>query len=183
MKSVIRSIAGLSYLSGRVAALLMLPLVFAMVYEVVSRYVFDAPTQWAFEASYMMMGTIFLLGLSYALRNDAHVNVNFMHDHLPKRVTALIDVVGFLAMTGMLIWLTDALVDGVIRTYKTGEGSGLSAWNPKVWPFRVIYALGFGLFALQMAGKVLDSLVVCFGGERTSIPNEDISPDEKAHIV
>ena len=66
MQAVLNAIETLSLWSGRIAAMLLLPLVFAMVYEVLSRYLFDAPTQWAFEVSYMLMGTIFLLGLSYA---------------------------------------------------------------------------------------------------------------------
>ncbi|NDV87903.1 TRAP transporter small permease subunit [Aurantimonas aggregata] len=179
MTALIRGIQAVSLWSGRIAALLLLPLVFAMVYEVVSRYVFDAPTQWAFEVSYMMMGTIFLFGLSYALRNNAHVNVDFIHAHLPRRLVGMIDCIAFVAMTGLLVWLTMTLADGVIRTYRTGEGSGLSAWNPLVWPFRLIYALGFGLFALQMGGKVLEALLVILGRPLPPLSG-DITVDEKA---
>lgn len=179
MQALLNTIETLSLWSGRIAAMLLLPLVFAMVYEVLSRYLFDAPTQWAFEVSYMLMGTIFLLGLSYCLRNDAHVNVDFMHAHLPRRVVALIDSLAFLAMTGLLLWLILTLYDGVLRTYGTGEGSGLSAWNPKVWPFRVVYTIGFALFTLQMAGKALRALRALFGKPDATPPHET-TIDERA---
>lgn len=156
-------IGRLALWSGRAAALLVLPLVLAMVYEVVSRYFFDAPTQWAFELSYMMMGTIFLLGLSYALLIDQHVNVDFIHQKLPKRAIALIDMTGYAILSAMLVWLTCALVDNVFSVYRTGEGSGLSAWNPKIWPYRAIYAVGFGLFALQSAARAIENLLAALG--------------------
>lgn len=162
---IVRFIGLLSLWSGRVGALVVLPLVFAMVFEVVSRYAFAAPTAWAFELSYMMMGTIFLLGLSYAALVNQHVNVDFIHQVLPRRGIATIDAIGYILMAGMLFWLTNALIDNVASVYRTGEGSGLSAWNPKIWPYRVIYALGFGLFALQCLAKAIENLLIIFGRE------------------
>ncbi|MBX9908207.1 MAG: TRAP transporter small permease subunit [Beijerinckiaceae bacterium] len=160
---IVRLIGQLSLWSGRLGALVVLPLVLAMVFEVVSRYAFSAPTAWAFELSYMMMGTIFLMGLSYAVLMDQHVNVDFIHQILPRQAVAAIDAVGYILMAGMLAWLTNVLVANAASVYRTGEGSGLSAWNPPIWPYRIIYALGFGLFALQCLAKAIENLLVLFG--------------------
>ncbi|MCD6072980.1 MAG: tripartite ATP-independent periplasmic transporter, DctQ component family protein, partial [Microvirga sp.] len=97
----VRLVGALSLWGGRAAALLVVPLVFAMVYEVVSRYAFGAPTVWAFEISYMMMGAIFLMAIAYALLVGQHVNVDFIHDALPKRVVALIDLLAYVLLTGL----------------------------------------------------------------------------------
>jgi len=165
LTSLVEMIGRISLWSGRVSAVLVPPLVFAMVYEVVSRYFFDAPTQWAFEVSYMMMGTIFLLGLCYALAVDQHVNVDFLHAKLPRRAIATIDAIGYAILAAMLVWLTRTLIFNAINVYNTGEGSGLSAWNPKIWPYRVIYAVGFALFALQCIAKTIQNLLVALGRE------------------
>lgn len=178
MRSLIALIETISLWSGRIAAILLIPLVFAMVYEVVSRYVFSAPTQWAFEISYMLMGVIFSLGLSYCLRNNAHVNVDIVPSLLPPRLNAVIELIAYAAMTVVLIWLSITLSEGVARTYRTGEGSGLSAWNPKVWPFRLAYTLGFALFGLQMFGKMLEALLVLTGGTPPQHPETTL--EEKA---
>lgn len=162
---IVRFIGQLSLWSGRVGAIVVLPLVLAMVFEVVSRYAFSAPTAWAFELSYMMMGTIFLLGLSCAVLVNQHVNVDFIHQVLPRRGVAIIDAIGYILMAGMLFWLTSALIANVGSVYRTGEGTGLSAWNPPIWPYRCIYALGFGLFALQCLAKAIENLLVVFGRE------------------
>ncbi len=161
--AIVRFVGLLSLWSGRLGAVIVLPLVFAMVFEVISRYAFSAPTMWAFEVSYMMMGTIFLLGLSYALLVNQHVNVDFIHQRLPRRAIALIDAVGYTILTCMLFWMLTALAQNVIDTYRTGEGSGLSAWNPKIWPYRAIYAVGFALFALQSLAKTIENVLVVAG--------------------
>lgn len=167
---LVRLIGQLSLWSGRAGAVLVLPLVLAMVYEVVSRYAFNAPTAWAFEISYMMMGTIFLMGLSYALREGAHVNVDFLHQKAPRRVIALIDLLGYAILAAMLFWLASTLVANAQAVYRSGEGSGLSAWNPPIWPYRVVYALGFSLFALQAAAKALENLIVLVTGRKETQP-------------
>ena len=167
---VVNLIRRLSLLSGRISAALVVPLVLAMVYEVVSRYFFNLPTQWAFELSYMMMGTIFLLGLSYALSVDQHVNVDFLHDKLPRRVIATIDAIGYTLLVGLVFFLTKVLISNAIGVYETGEGSGLSAWNPNIWPYRVIYALGFALFGVQCVAKVIENVHVALGRELEKEP-------------
>ena len=168
--AVVKLIGRLSLLSGRISALLVVPLVLAMVYEVVSRYFFNQPTQWAFELSYMMMGTIFLLGLSYALSMDQHVNVDFLHELLPRRVIAAIDAIGYVLLVVLVVLLTRILIINAIGVYETGEGSGLSAWNPNIWPYRVIYALGFALFGLQCVAKMIVNVHIALGRELEKAP-------------
>ena len=160
---LIQAIENISKLSGRIASMLVLPLVLAMVFEVFSRYLFNAPTIWAFEISYMMMGTIFLFGLSYALQQGQHVNVDFIHQRLHPRMIGAIDAIAYFFLTGMLVWMTMTLTKNAMDVYRTGEGSGLSAWNPQIWPYRIIYVIGFAAFALQAFGKFLENLFTAMG--------------------
>ncbi len=160
---LVNFIGRLSLWSGRLGAVIVLPLVLAMVFEVISRYVFAAPTAWAFEVSYMMMGSIFLFGISYALLAGQHVNVDFIHDRLPKRAISLIDAIGYALLTAMMVWIVVVLVQNALAAFRSGEGSGLSAWNPKIWPYRILYVVGFALFALQTFAKTIENLLVVFG--------------------
>lgn len=161
--ALVRFIKSVSLWGGRVGALIVLPLILAMVYEVFSRYGFSTPTVWAFELSYMMMGTIFMLGIAYALSVGAHVNVDFVHNSLPKRFIAIIDLVGYLVLTGLAGWLTYNLALYTVSGYRSGEGSGLSAWNPQVWPYRTVFCVGFALFTLQTFAKALESGLTALG--------------------
>ena len=63
----------------------------------------------------------------------------------------------------MTFFLTRILIFNAIGVYETGEGSGLSAWNPKIWPYRIIYAIGFALFGLQCLAKFMENILIAFG--------------------
>ena len=51
----VRVIDRFAELSGVCVAWLMVPLIAAVVYEVVARYAFDAPTVWSFDVKYMLV--------------------------------------------------------------------------------------------------------------------------------
>jgi TRAP-type mannitol/chloroaromatic compound transport system permease small subunit len=91
--------------------------------------------------------------------------VDFIHQRLHPRIIATIDAIAYLILTAMLVWMTMTLIKNVEIVYRTGEGSGLSAWNPVIWPYRVIYAVGFAVFALQAFGKFLENLLAALGGQ------------------
>ena len=91
--------------AGHLAAVLILPLVAALAYEVFSRYVLDAPTLWAFETSYMMMGAIFMLGMANALRLGQHVSVDLLTLRWSDRTNAAVRLVGYLLFLPVLGWL------------------------------------------------------------------------------
>ena len=78
-------IDGLSRVSGWVASLLIVPLIFASVYEVFSRYLFNAPTIWAYEIGYMATGTYFFLGMAYALKERAHIRIDLFLVAFPSK--------------------------------------------------------------------------------------------------
>ena len=54
-------------LVGLGVAWLNVPLVLAVSDEVIARYFFHTPTIWVFDVTYMLYGTIFMLGAAYAL--------------------------------------------------------------------------------------------------------------------
>ena len=66
MSLVLRAIERVSGASGHFTAWLVTPLILATVYDVGARYLFNAPTQWAYEVGYMMMGAHALLGMALA---------------------------------------------------------------------------------------------------------------------
>jgi TRAP-type mannitol/chloroaromatic compound transport system permease small subunit len=58
----------------------------------------------------------------------------------------------------------------MIAAYRSGEGAGVSAWNPKIWPYRVVYMVGFALFTLQAFAKAIENALVLFRGAREAAP-------------
>ncbi len=151
--------------AGVVAALLVLPLIGALVFEVFSRYVLNNPTQWAFEISYMVMGAIFMLGLANALRLGQHVTVDVMTLKHSKRFNAVIRSLCYVMFLPLVCWITLELAHYLQEAIDSGERSGRSAWNPVMWPVYGIWFVGFAVLSLQVLAEFIKSLHVAFGGQ------------------
>ena len=54
-------------------------LIFAMVYEVLARKLFNAPTMWAYDMSRFLYGALFMLGAGYALSKGVHIRADFLY--------------------------------------------------------------------------------------------------------
>ena len=76
MTKIIRVIDSISAWSGKIVCWLVLIFTIVLGYEVVMRYVFNAPTKWAFDISYMLGGTYFWLGEGYTLLKKKHVRID-----------------------------------------------------------------------------------------------------------
>lgn len=93
MERVLIFIDRLSLWTGKAFAWCILILAFATTYEVFVRYVLRDPTAWAFDLSYIMYGTMFMMAGAYALSQKAHVRGDFVYRLWPPRVQAAIDLV------------------------------------------------------------------------------------------
>ncbi len=161
MKPLVRAIEAITTVVGNVGAWVMVPLIVSMVYEVIARHMFGAPTFWAYELGYMLAGSSYMFGIAYCLKQGAHIRVDFIYDKLKPKRQAVIDVVGYvvLLLPGLL-WLDYGLYEYAHEAYEFGEVTGESAWNPVVWPFRSAWVLGFVVFTLQVIAEVLAALAV-----------------------
>lgn len=150
MKSLLSWIDKWSGGNGLLAGWVILPLIFASVYEVISRYVFNTPTIWAYELGYMATGTNFLLGAAFTLRERGHIRIDILYQIFKPKTRALVDVLGYtFLMLPVCIWLSYRLGFYAWEAFESGERSGESAWNPIVWPYRLIFFIGITTLTLQ----------------------------------
>ena len=105
------------------------------VFEVISRYVFDAPTFWAHESTTFLIAAIFLVGGPIALARDKHIRVRMFYDAVSPRGRRWFDIVNSLIA---MVFFAGLAYAGWIMSWKathtpTGEihleGTGTS-WNP-----------------------------------------------------
>lgn len=144
---------------GVLAALLLVPLVLATTWEVVSRYAFNAPTIWAYEIGYTLTGAHFLLALAYTLRQGEHIRIDVLSGHLSPQARRVIDTLVYALVLPILLWITFTLWHYMADGHARGETSGQSALNLPVWPFRAVFLLAFATLALQVLCELLKSFV------------------------
>lgn len=150
--------------AGYLSACLIPILAVLIVYEVIMRYAFNAPTKWAFEVSYMLMGSSLMLAIAFCSQLRRHIRVDFLYDNVSDKKKALIDGAGYIFfLLPMVIWCSWGLWEYFLEAYKVNEQSGESAWNPIIWPFKFTFAFGFYLFSLQTVVETVKCALVLTG--------------------
>lgn len=146
----------LSLWVGRIGMALILVLVFVVFYEVLARYVLGAPTEWAYDLTYMTNGTIYLLGAGLALSKNLHVRIDFLSARLPRRVQHGVNLAfNLLLLLPLLIILSRQSVRNTYKALLTGELDPVSPWAPVIWPFYLGIALGLCCLLLQLFAETL----------------------------
>lgn len=135
---------------GKTAGWCILILTFTTSYEVFSRYLFDAPTEWAFDASYMLYGTLFMLAGAYTLARNSHVRGDFIYRAWPPRRQAKMDLLLFILFffPGMLAFTYEGFGFAKL-SWIMNEHSAASPNGPIVWPFKWLIPIVGCLMVLQ----------------------------------
>jgi TRAP-type mannitol/chloroaromatic compound transport system permease small subunit len=138
---------------GKVFAWLILLMAFGVGYEVLVRYVFRAPTSWAFDVSYIMYGTLFMIGGAYTLSRDGHVRGDFLYRLWKPRTQAWVELVlYFIFFFPGILALIFAGWKYASRSIAQGEVSVFSPAGIPVYQFKtVVVAAGLLLFMQGIA--------------------------------
>ena len=139
----------LSLFCGEFVAYWAVIAVFVYYYEVIARYVFGSPTNWAHESMYLMFGMQYLIAGAYAMLTESHVRVDIFYAPLTRPKKAWVDLVTsifFFIFAGTLLvtsWIfaMDALAvptgNSVVSAWARGETTffgmlgnmGLDQWT------------------------------------------------------
>jgi TRAP-type mannitol/chloroaromatic compound transport system permease small subunit len=161
----IRVIDGFATRSGYVVAWLSIPLVFNLVYEVVARYVFGAPTAWAYDFSYMLYGSLFMLGAAYTLRQGGHIRTDFIYRLWPVRWQGRLDAALYILLFfPAMIFFLNAGIEYAGRSWAIQERGYLSPFQPPIYPFKTVIPVTIGLLLLQGVSELLKSLYAAVKG-------------------
>ena len=172
MRGLLWLIERISGLTGKTTAWFVVPLIAATVYDVAARYVFNAPTQWAYEVAYMAMGAHALLGMAFTLREGGHIRIDAFTQKFSQTTKALIDLIGYLVFVlPCLAWITWSLWSYWVKALVSNELSGQSAWNPLIWPFKLVFFVAFVLLVLQIVAEIIKA-VLFLAGKRARYESE-----------
>lgn len=173
MTRLARAIDRFTERSGLVFAWLLVPLVATVIWEVVARYAFDAPTTWAYETIYALYAALFMLGAAYALRVGAHVRTDFLWEKWTVRRRAAIETLAYvlLFLPCMALFLAVG-VDWAWSAYRLGERSADTAWFPPLWPLKALLPASTALLMLQALSQTAKSLHAWRTGEEFEVKEE-----------
>ena len=131
--------------------------VFAYFFEVVGRYVFNSPTNWVHESTFLMFGMQYMIAGAYAYRGESHVRVDLVYSHLSPRGKAICDLIGsifFFIFIGVMLWTGWTFASQAIDA---GEVS-FTEWGIQYWPVKLMIPIGALLMLLVGTARLLKDI-------------------------
>ena len=152
---IIKAIDTLNEVVGRVVSVVAVVFAAMIIFDVVMRYVFNAPTRWAFDVTKQLYGFYFVMLGGYALRHQSHVRVDLVTEKLGNTARRWVEVAGYVIFFFPFAWVfvTRSWEFG-LKSWQQGETTYGSVQLP-VYPLKLAMAAAAALLLLQGISEVL----------------------------
>ena len=166
MASSIVNIDKFSKWVGNVVCWILMPLIFAMTYEVFARKLFLAPTIWAYDISRFLYGALFMLGAAYALSKGVHIRADFLYRNFKTKNQGLVDFWLYILFyfPGLTVFLY-MTIGYVGESIQRGERGMDTTWMPYMWPIKSCLLIGIIFLLVQGISELLKSYWAAKKGE------------------
>ena len=154
---VTRVLDWISEKSGVFVAFWTVNAVVMYFYEVVMRYLFDMPTIWVHEASYLLFGMQYLLAGAFALLHGDHVRVDIMYVKLPPRGRIGMDIYTSIFFFIFALAMVGTSWQFFTDSYSMGETT-VETWGIQYWPVKGMMLLGSVLILLAGISKLIKDI-------------------------
>lgn len=136
---------------GKVASYMILPMMYVLVHEVISRYYFNAPTIWAGDIALILYGIYFMVASPYCLKEGMHIRTDFLYTRWSNRTKGMVDtlIYVFLYMPTHIVFL-EVGWNYFYKSFHQGETLISSPWMPIIWPMK--FAIPFSIFLMILQG-------------------------------
>jgi tripartite ATP-independent transporter DctM subunit len=153
----------LSRYSGISISVLIVVAAFATLWEVGSRYILHAPTDWAFEVVMTLIAASWMFSAGYITLNKGHIRISVLSDIAPPRIQQCLEIFGMVVgILALFLLLSDAsfrAYGAIAKLDRTG-----SAFNsPLPTLTSAFLALGAALYLMQLMVNLHQSLVSGIG--------------------
>lgn len=141
--------------SGIVGAFLFLIVMGITTYEVLVRYIFNAPTTWSLEISVIltMWGTF--LGVAYTLQQGGHTHVDLVINKFSSRSRRTLRILVYLFVMFFSIFLTWASLGPAIEAYLIKEVTQSYTRTP-LFILMISIPIGSILLIIEIIRKLLE---------------------------
>ena len=154
---------------GQSISWLWLVLLATIILNVVLRYVFGEGRIEFEEFQWHLYSTGFLLGIGYTFQVDGHVRVDVVHERLPDRVKAWLELYGILlCVLPFVALILIFTVPFVQISFELGEISPSPGGLPFRWLIKSMLFVGFALLLLAAISRLSRVWVYLFGSSGTS---------------
>lgn len=156
-KIYVRYMDATSRAVGTVVKFMIFGMIAILLYETVSRTIFNQPHIWSVESAQFVMAAYYLLGGGYTLLMGSHVRMDLLYDRWSAKGKAVADIITFFIALLYLVVLTYGGWQGILYAVKYKQVT-YSAWAPQVAPIKIIMQIGIVLMLLQLIAEFIKDL-------------------------
>ncbi len=168
LKRLCDFIDGLNTWIGKIASFLILILVAIIMFEVVSRYLFNAPTQWSNELSAYLLTALVMLGGAYCLADEEHVRVDIVHRNFGPRAQDLLEIFTcllVLTFVSAIVWKGgETSYDALVHDRRS-----MTILEMPLFPSMVMVPIGAALLGLQSISGALRAFLRLTGNDQKGV--------------
>ncbi|HOG17915.1 MAG: Tripartite ATP-independent periplasmic transporter [Syntrophaceae bacterium PtaU1.Bin231] len=172
MKTVIAMMKVIDAINEKIAKITsycLILLILSLVYEVVARYAFNAPTVWSSDATYFLCSIALIFAMAYTWQTGGHVSVDMILVKFPVRVQAFLNV---FFMVTMFFWcwfmIIGAMVPHVIESWRILERSSIG-YFPPIYPYKTWILIGTLMMILQGFNVFIKELYRLIQGKELTV--------------
>lgn len=168
--AIVNAVDKVGEFTGKLFSWLVIPIALFIGYEVVSRHVFDRPTMWVYDVTWMLYGAHFMLGTAYTLHKKGHIRTDLLYIKWSPKTQAWVDIIGYLVFffPGMTLFFV-ATLDRTILAWSLQEVSAATPLRPPIYPAITAMPVSIGLLMLQGVCEVTKCIYfVMRGGKHAS---------------
>ena len=146
---------------GRVMGVLLLLMIFNVLFDVVMRYSFHNSSVGMQELEWHLFSVIILFGLGYALKEEAHVRVDFLYDNFSKKTKAYINIFGtVLFLFPLALLIIFGSYEYVMDSYSMNEISPDPGGLTHRWIIKAMIPFGFIFLILSGLVYILKNIII-----------------------
>ena len=146
-------------LFGKLLSIIFLLMTLNVLYDVIMRYFFHNSSVAMQELEWHLFAVMILYGVGYALKEEAHVRVDFLYDKFSPKTKAYINLFGtifFLIPVALLIIYGS--YEFVMDSYSVNEISEDPGGLPYRWIIKAMIPFGFIFLIISAIGYILKQI-------------------------
>ena len=162
--SFVNTVDRLNRFIGDYVGYLMLPMIFVICWELVSRKFFNKPTIWAMEMTWMIFAVYIIWSGGPSLLAKAQVRMDALYNKWKPRTQATIDIITFICGFIFCAVLSWKAFDNAIISWNVREVSNTPFGQP-LYHLRTIVAIGTLFLLFQTLSDFVKNIWLVITGE------------------
>jgi TRAP-type mannitol/chloroaromatic compound transport system permease small subunit len=162
VKIFVRSVDATNKVVGTLTMYLVFVMIGLLLFEPISRTIFDKPLIWSMEMSQFTMAAYWLLGGGYSMILKGHVRMDLLYGRWSEKKKGRVDSVTTLFLIFYIVFLLVGAYSSIEYAVMYGQRNR-TAWAPYMAPIKIIMGIGVLLMLLQAIATFFKDLAKARG--------------------